>query len=61
MSVEHRAGEREEVLEAKVGADVGQGFKGEHSILSSTAAGVRRGGVPRQPLGYTRGMLAPPP
>ena len=24
-------------------------------------SGVRRGGVPRQPLGYTRGMLAPGP
>ena len=55
MSAEHRAGEHEEVLGAKVGAELGQGFEGEHSIPSSTAAGVRTGGVPRQPRGYTGG------
>ena len=55
MSAEHRAGEHEAVLGAKVGADLGQRFEGEHSIPSSAAAGVRRGGVPRQPPGLYSG------
>ena len=58
MSAEHRTGKAEEVLATTVGANLAQGCEGEHSIPSAAAAGVRRGGVPRQPRGYTVGKLA---
>jgi len=55
MSAEPRTGKGEEMVAATVGADI---LEEDHSIPSATAAGVRRGGVPRQPMGYTQGKLA---
>ena len=55
MSAEQRTGKGEEMIAATVGADI---LEGDHSIPSATAAGVRRGGVPRQLRCMTRGSLA---
>ena len=51
----HRTGKSEEMVAATADADI---LEGDHSIPLATAAGVRRGGVPRQPRCMTRGRLA---